>query len=677
MMKKKSPQVFIWVILILASVTVSAYAASSPIKGTNVNAQEYTWGLWSQPVNSYLSVCSDGGYMRVQNTDDGVYVEYYGSDFKLKSVKKLPQELPVFGGFYETEDHYFLLTGQMNRKQSASVEVFRITKYNKNWKRLGSAGLRDCNTTVPFDAGCPRMTHTGDWLFVRTSHEMYQTPDGYNHQANVTIQLKISTMKITDSYTGIMNTNMGYVSHSFNQFIKVDNGRIVAVDHGDAHPRSIALLKYQTDFTTGSFTPDYFDLPCFVYDMLPFPGEIGRNQTGATVGGFEISSTSYLVAGSKVVLDKNFASRRTRNIYVSVLDKISREPTVKQITDYAEGTATCSNPHLVKLAKDSFLLLWSRENRVYYTKLDKRGNKTSGIQSIAGSLSDCVPIVKGSKVIWYTYRDADVKFYKIDPNQVPAVPMSSLSVKTLSEVTYTGKAVKPAVIVKNGDTTLKEGTHYTVSYQNNVKPGKASVTVKGIEKNGYSGTKTVSFRILPGRVSGLGTSQSATSIKASWKAAAGASGYQIMLLSSKGKVLSTVYSTKTGYTFSKLSSGTTYQVRVRAYVTIDGKKCLSRLYAEKTDATRPGTPTLKVTSGKNSASLAWNRQTGASGYIVYIKSADSFKKLTVVKGGSSLQYTKTGLTKGKTYSFKIRAYKTVDGKTLYGGYSAEKSVRIK
>ncbi|MGN1194851.1 MAG: hypothetical protein ACI4SB_05165 [Acutalibacteraceae bacterium] len=41
------------------------------------------------------------------------------------------------------------------------------------------------------------------------------------------------------------------------------------------------------------------------------------------------------------------------------------------------------------------------------------------------------------------------------------------------------------------------------------------------------------------------------------------------------------------------------------------------------------------------------------------------------------KYTKTGLTKGKTYSFKVRAYKTVDGKTVYGGYSAEKSVKIK
>ena len=31
-------------------------------------------------------------------------------------------------------------------------------EYNKNWNRIGSAGLYDCNTFLPFRAGCVRMT---------------------------------------------------------------------------------------------------------------------------------------------------------------------------------------------------------------------------------------------------------------------------------------------------------------------------------------------------------------------------------------------------------------------------------------------------------------------------------------------------------------------------------------
>lgn len=42
-------------------------------------------------------------------------------------------------------------------------------------------------------------------------------------------------MEITDKFTGIMNKDYGYISHSFNQFIKTENNHIIAVDHGDAY----------------------------------------------------------------------------------------------------------------------------------------------------------------------------------------------------------------------------------------------------------------------------------------------------------------------------------------------------------------------------------------------------------------------------------------------------------
>ena len=33
-------------------------------------------------------------------------------------------------------------------EESADVEVYRITKYDKDWNRISSAGLYDCNTTL-------------------------------------------------------------------------------------------------------------------------------------------------------------------------------------------------------------------------------------------------------------------------------------------------------------------------------------------------------------------------------------------------------------------------------------------------------------------------------------------------------------------------------------------------
>ena len=70
---------------------------------------------------------------------------------------------------------------------------------------------------------------------------------------------------------------------------------------------------------------------------------------------------------------------------------------------------------------------------------------------------------------------------------------SGLTIEPIDAVTYNGTAQKPTVTVKDGNTLLMEGTHYSVSYDNNVNAGTATVTITG--KKDYSGTKTADFII--------------------------------------------------------------------------------------------------------------------------------------------------------------------------------------
>lgn len=58
---------------------------------------------------------------------------------------------------------------------------------------------------------------------------------------------------------------------------------------------------------------------------------------------------------------------------------------------------------------------------------------------------------------------------------------------------YNGKKKTPKVTVKFGNKTLKSGTDYTVTYQNNKNIGTATVTIKG--KGNYTGTITEKFTI--------------------------------------------------------------------------------------------------------------------------------------------------------------------------------------
>ena len=66
-----------------------------------------------------------------------------------------------------------------------------------------------------------------------------------------------------------------------------------------------------------------------------------------------------------------------------------------------------------------------------------------------------------------------------------------------SDQTYTGKPISPKIVVKDGSKVLTEGTDYTLSYKtsDNINAGTATVTVAGKEENGYTGSKTISFKI--------------------------------------------------------------------------------------------------------------------------------------------------------------------------------------
>ena len=69
--------------------------------------------------------------------------------------------------------------------------------------------------------------------------------------------------------------------------------------------------------------------------------------------------------------------------------------------------------------------------------------------------------------------------------------ISGLSHSSISDQNYTGSAITPPVNVYDGNTLLRSGTDYTVSYSNNINVGTATVTITG--NGNYTGTKTVYF----------------------------------------------------------------------------------------------------------------------------------------------------------------------------------------
>lgn len=373
---------------------------------TGMNLESQNYSVWSSTVKSYLTQSPDGSLMRVQAgaiDSQTLLIEYYDKQYNLQKTMTLQLSLPIFGAFYEDDNNYYILTGANNQDKDNTKEVYRLTKYSKDWKAQGSCGLFGANTTIPFDAGSARMARYGNYIFVRTCHQMY---DG--HQANVTFSVDTSNMSLTDAFTGVMNTKYGYVSHSFNQFIQVDNGTLVGSDHGDVYPRKLVVLKYPTDISKGEFVPSYGN-KCAEYTMFDIPG-LGRgNYTGVSQGGFEYSDSSYLIAGNSDTNGEDSA----RNVFISSIPKDGGDATVRYFSDYAGTEDSAATPQLVKTGSNSFVLLWSSRGYVYYTAVDGSGQQAGSTHKMAGNLSDCVPTIVDGKLIWYGWRNENTVFYDI------------------------------------------------------------------------------------------------------------------------------------------------------------------------------------------------------------------------------------------------------------------------
>ena len=404
-------------LVLFLSMVPSAHAYEAPVTSANqdehfyVNAQR-----WNDPITSTLEVTEDG-YTRVEYVGDRLIAEKYDRNFRFISGQEIQLELSIYGGVYLGQDYNFVVVGQTNLEEDDTVEVFRIIRYSKDWVRQASASIYGANTTVPFDAGCLRFARSGDILYIRTAHEMYADENGINHQANVMISVRISDMTVTDQLTKVWNQSYGYVSHSFNQFVLVDGSTLLAVDHGDYYPRSVVLFKYRNPAGQETF----YSRVSYVNALNIANSSYHYNDTGVSVGGFEASSDHYLIAGCSAdqteVVDLMEAHR---NIFVTATPKdnfTDDATTIRWLTSFREeDNVEVSPPHLVKLSADRFFLIWTENGQLRYCTLDGKGEVEGEIRSVAGDLSDCVPVVDNGKVIWYVANFSAPKFYVIDPD---------------------------------------------------------------------------------------------------------------------------------------------------------------------------------------------------------------------------------------------------------------------
>jgi len=164
------------------------------------------------------------------------------------------------------------------------------------------------------------------------------------------------------------------------------------------------------------------------------------------------------------------------------------------------------------------------------------------------------------------------------PLNLAALPVSAIRI---ADKTWTGTKITSGLTAsltyrQNGKLitkALNPNTDYTLSSPGkNTAIGKGSVTITG--KGKYKDGKALSFNIVPKTISVSKTKIGKRSLKVSWKKATAAqkvTGYKVQYKQKGAKAWRTktvIGKSKTSLTIKKLKKGKTYQVRIRAYKTV-------------------------------------------------------------------------------------------------------------
>lgn len=169
-----------------------------------------------------------------------------------------------------------------------------------------------------------------------------------------------------------------------------------------------------------------------------------------------------------------------------------------------------------------------------------------------------------------------------------------------------------------------------------------------------------------------------TAIRTSWTAVPGAGGYEVWQATQKFGTYSLKHTSSSGsagsYTKSSLTTDKTYYYKVRSFLTVNGEKVYSDYSV--INSTAPGRTSMSVTrASSTSAKVAWYAVSGSSGYEVWRSTQKLGTYALKYSGSSSVSsWTNKSLTTGKAYYYKVRAYRMVSGKKVYGQFSPINSV---
>ena len=206
---------------------------------------------------------------------------------------------------------------------------------------------------------------------------------------------------------------------------------------------------------------------------------------------------------------------------------------------------------------------------------------------------------------------------------------------------------------------------------------------KGANHYGKYSQEITAQAVTVNKVTGLTSkTPNTSSVKLSWNKI-GNCKYRVYRYDPKKKTYKRLTVTSsTSYTDKKLSEATSYTYAVKLeynsktgpYITVKGNTKLS-------------TPKMTVKAYNKKVTISWKKNKKSDGYQIYWCKGDEwtiphndyysmpkdcyndYVQLKKITKNSTTSYTKSNLSGSKNYHFKMRAYKTINGKVVYSSWT--------
>ena len=249
--------------------------------------------------------------------------------------------------------------------------------------------------------------------------------------------------------------------------------------------------------------------------------------------------------------------------------------------------------------------------------------------------------------------------------------------QTTTEITLSWDAATGAntykIYYKDGSNWKKCATTSATNHTfKNLKPGAKYIfsvqagRILGTSQEWPSGRAICETATKSAPITTAAATQTTSTIKLTWSASEGATGYRIFYQSG-GKWKTTVSSTSaTSHTFKNLKPGAKYTFAIQPYVK-NGTAVVWGDYIELSTATKSDAISkLTATQSESAIKLSWSVSSGATGYRIFYQSGGKWK--VTVSSTAATSHTFKNLNAGAKFTFAVQPYVKSGNAVIWSDY---------